>query len=288
MGKSDDGARGSFDSDQPPPFSIYKAKTNQVDNLEGRHDIAAHDAHLNTDGEALYRFILDQSSENKPMLRLDIDGSSISNMTGTPLTKTDFSFYIDVPLPAELASQGVQWSLSDDEPAYRGRSSREVEKDNKKDKASSSQVKAYLKEREARRESGLPPWAMNLPSDQLPIRGEGMSEAKYIEKLWGLEQNAWKSSKSLREWADDFCNASKSLKEFAFQQEVYGWDFNKLRSLLRKTVEEQLGYKGDLSLDRWNVRGRIYVRPDSTFSKLVSKIWHGGGIWKPGSRNELD
>ncbi|KAJ3553990.1 hypothetical protein NP233_g12520 [Leucocoprinus birnbaumii] len=110
----------------PPEFTPYEAEWFEV----GQGDVVSHDEHLNTDGEALYRFLLTQATQRPPGYRIRCQGShnetryrfvtghdhgshnnghhhhhGRSNTRTESYTErvTDFDFYIDVtpPIPSQ-------------------------------------------------------------------------------------------------------------------------------------------------------------------------------------------
>jgi hypothetical protein len=67
-----------------------KKHDNAAADVKGQ-DIIVEDANLNEDPEALHRFLLEQVETNKPVLRLRIDGSEVTNHTGWVCTLTPCS-----------------------------------------------------------------------------------------------------------------------------------------------------------------------------------------------------
>ena len=132
-------------------------------------DISTDDANINGSAEALQQYLLKQVESNKPILRLRIDGSETSNATGITTEQQNFLFLIDIPLPSSIAPHPIHYSLADSEPAYRGRSTREWTNPNgggtgKREYTGLSADNTYIKQRDARRARGYPPWLVDLPS----------------------------------------------------------------------------------------------------------------------------
>ncbi|KAH6917409.1 hypothetical protein BKA70DRAFT_333704 [Coprinopsis sp. MPI-PUGE-AT-0042] len=256
------------------------------DNVKGR-DIITDDAHLNEDPEALHQFLLKQVETNKPILRLRIDGSEVTNHTGVTADHQNFLFWIEIPLPPSIASHPIHWSLADSEPAYRGRSTREFIKEGGKKEYTGGTVDGnYIKQRDARRARGYPPWLMDTPNaptsfGDAPVAGASAEEvAAWVERRAAAERGAWKSSMNLKQWVEEYVSSTRS-KEFIFQQETYGWDLEKLKAIIEKTIREKGGFSsaGTIEITHSHIGGRIQVRPASTMSKLVSKLG-GAGTWK--------
>ena len=132
---------------------------------------------------------------------------------------TDFDFYID--LTPQITHGPVHWSLPDSEPAYRGGMVLEVDshdltgialgdpeaplqtsgrrKANKVEKTAAKDRKAI------RKACGLPPWVASGPESWLQQSDSPPAPAVVLE-----------SSKTLRQWADEYCASDKVLKEFTY------------------------------------------------------------------------
>ena len=125
---------------------------------------------------------------------------------------TDFGFLIDIypsiPTSTDLQSDScgpVHWSVADYEPAYRGRMVREVEQPltGVRRPAESAEIKEHKTWRSERVIQGLPPWTLSAHDAQsLGVNGAV----------------ALKSSKTLRQWADEYCTSPKHLKEFMYEK----------------------------------------------------------------------
>jgi hypothetical protein len=113
-------------------------------------------------------------------------------------TITDFDFYIDIG--QHIVAGPVHWSIADSEPTYRGAPVCEIdilEGRRKTTKKENKDFAAWKKERIAR---GLPPW---LGRDRVTS-----DETTRILK----------SSRTLRQWADDYCASNKYFKEFVYEK----------------------------------------------------------------------
>ncbi|KAG9043922.1 hypothetical protein FS837_008982 [Tulasnella sp. UAMH 9824] len=124
----------------PPDFSLYEAETKEDDD----GNVFSHDHHLNTDGEALYRFLL-QEGAKPPKVFASLSGSHTETHTrvvtrqdpnGHPYTTTeaytetitDFQFEIDVTQHLLSEPRGPPvWIVGDREPARRGNRKRQVD-----------------------------------------------------------------------------------------------------------------------------------------------------------------
>ncbi|KAM6498088.1 hypothetical protein JOM56_006036 [Amanita muscaria] len=256
----------------PPQFAPYDAEFFTT----GNGDIASHDAHLNTDGEALYRFLLSQSlqapyyqlhcrgthTESRPRFvnRTNSDGSTRQDTEFDTVPITDFDFYIDIyPSPPTSSTSlndscgPVHWSVSDSEPAYRGRMVQEIELPlgGGKRKATWSESREYAKRCSERVTQGSPPWVSRDNTSQ---------------------SVALRSSKSLRQWADEYCASSKHLKEFVYEKVLYGWDIKQLEEAVR-TIISTTSYDESIEVS-FNIKNsKVYVRPHNDLSRMLSNKW---------------
>ncbi|RPB00519.1 hypothetical protein L873DRAFT_1804929 [Choiromyces venosus 120613-1] len=88
---------GEADSDAPPEFAVYVPKVKRIKTKLGAGDIltVSHDEHLNTDGEALHRWLLEQSWK-PPCVQVRIIGTH--NETKRTGNKTERSSVTDFDL----------------------------------------------------------------------------------------------------------------------------------------------------------------------------------------------
>ena len=168
-------------------------------------------------GEALYRFLLSQA-ETPPTFQIHCRGTH--NETRTRLvnktdpqgrqytetetyteTVTDFDFRINQPVPP----RATQWTIADEEPAYRGRMSREVGLPGDTAKADHSTMKRFKAWRVERQKHGLPPWV-------------GPDDDALFRTSTGQRLGVLKSSWTLRQWADDYCQSRNIFKEFVYEK----------------------------------------------------------------------
>jgi hypothetical protein len=170
-------------------------------------------------GEALYRFLLSQA-ETPPTFLIQCRGTHDETHTrfvnktdsqGRQQTETesytetviDFDFKIEQPVPP----RATQWTVLDEEPAYRGRMTREVGLPGDTIKADRDTEKRFKAWRVERHRHGLPPWVR--PDDE---RREGSTSFRTGST------DALKSSWTLRQWADNYCQSRKIFKEFVYKK----------------------------------------------------------------------
>lgn len=163
------------------------------------------------------------------MQRTDANGRTRWHTETDTSTVVDFDFYVDAS--QHIAAGPVHWTIPDNEPAYRGKMYEEVDAPapldldlspsqlsaeielgtqaervrRKATRQEKKSVKAWNHERTAR---GLPPWVgpetgwgAGRPSDALVH-----------------QTNVLKSSKTVRQWADEYCASHKMLKEFTYEK----------------------------------------------------------------------
>lgn len=229
----DDPATYPQTEEPPPEFALYEAEHFDV----GNGNIVSHDPHLNTDGmhaprllqfiqlinavklwqgEALYRFLLSQAqippklslhcrgthceTRYRNVTRRERDGQHNAHTESYSETVVDFDFYIS--LDKYVLPEVTHWSVSDVDPAYRGRMFKDVGSEPRRAKYNERKLhNKWTKHRDAQ---GLPPWISHNEYGVLP----STTTDEYSVVL--------KSSKSLRAWADDYCASPKNLKEFVY------------------------------------------------------------------------
>ena len=205
---------------------------------------------FNPTGEALCHFLLSQAS---PTIRISCRGTHRIRHRGGRRRSlfgeqvvTDFDFCIDI----ESNTPVVQWSVADDEPAYRG----------------------------------LMHMVPKVPPKFKKSIGTGRQDAH----LYGL-----RSSKTLRQWADEYCASPKKNKEFVYKkvlfrlycpntlflnlrtpQVIYGWDMEQLKGAIESKI------KGYTAVEKININFTTYgsevrIRPAefSTLSFRLSKLF---------------
>lgn len=277
---------------EPPVFTEYHPERFQ----SWGDNTVSHDDHLNSDGEALYRFLLRQA-EIPPRLLLHCKGThpetrmktvhyhenghSRSRLESETITVTDFDFKIDIT--PNLVPGYELWTMDDGEPTYRGKMIKEVGVSGGKRKPDSITLSDAEQWAKQRKTQGCEPWSR--------YAGE-VSDRGSIRSSW-----------TLRQWADDYCASKRVLKEFVFMKSIYGWDLGSLERAVRESIIANY-YQGDLKVQFKIEADKVYVRPSTPFSRALSSkfiyvvswllliypfIWlfkqfHplGGGVWRVG------
>ncbi|KAF9568415.1 hypothetical protein CPC08DRAFT_702435 [Agrocybe pediades] len=256
-------------AEAPPPFTPYTPEYFQSNDA----NTISHDPHLNQDGEALFRFILSQT-RIPPTFILRIRGThteqrtnALSTPNATPSTSTttitDFSFECD--LTPYIVHGPDFYTVEDGEPAFRGEMVKELMVQGKnepvKRKATKEENEAAKNAAIARWDSGAPPWAN-------PLDGS-------------VRANREASTKTLRQWADEYAASPKVLKEFIYEKFVYGWSAQKLESAVKDSLTSMLATSNmpharriKLSAQCELFANKVIIRPDNSLSRtLSSRFW---------------
>ncbi|KAF8321144.1 hypothetical protein DL93DRAFT_2052137 [Clavulina sp. PMI_390] len=268
-------------SDAPPEFSKWDAQYS----LTSKGDIYSHDPHLNEDGEALYRFILEHLEA--PNFKLHCRGTHKevrlrvshhhhhdmhAHSGGHEVTITDFDFYIDLT-PLLAAQRAEIWTADPSVPAYRGSMYREYSVSAQRTQspfrsAASAETKRAKQFKEWVTMKGLPPWT---PMSAF-IAAEGGGAVQATSDQGSRDE----LKRDVREWADDYCASRKILKDFKFQKVVYGWDLGALKTspILSPFLPTSTSSPGqDISITFETTASRINIRPDHPLSRALSHTW---------------
>lgn len=113
-------------------------------------------------------------------------------------TVVDFNFCIDI-VPN---GPPIQWSVADDQPAYRGLMVPELEAGTGKRIAKGQELKRQEQWEAKKNAQGLPPW----------VREEDTHTTD------GFTFDGLKSSKTIQQWANEYCASPKYLKKFLYKK----------------------------------------------------------------------
>ncbi|KAH8100670.1 hypothetical protein BXZ70DRAFT_1008159 [Cristinia sonorae] len=232
-------------------------------------------------------------------------------------TIVDFSFSIDLSQHI-IPNSVVHWSVPDEEPAYRGKMYKEVDdvaaafiqggtlsstsssngggairlpddvdellesaevggagqRKNVRRKAVKQEIKSAKQWKTSRWERGLPPW---IGPGSVAMTASGVTGAASAIGTTA-EANVLKSSKTLREWADEYCASDKWLKEFTYEKVIYGWNIGALQAAITAAVKSTY-YDGDFEVNFNISHSKIHIRTDSPFARLLSKTWFKVLLW---------
>jgi len=145
-----------------------------------------------------------RGTHKKTHTRTDSQGRS---RTDTEIV-TDFDFGIEYKVPG----RATQWTEGDDEPAYRGHMHREAGQPGGTTKAARSTKKQYKAWQAERSRRGLPPWV----GPQTSTEGYAAFGTGSVQHSHSAD--VLKSSWTLRQWADDYCQSQKIFKEFTYEK----------------------------------------------------------------------
>ncbi|KAJ7241806.1 hypothetical protein C8J57DRAFT_1084821, partial [Mycena rebaudengoi] len=136
-------------------------------------------------------------------------------------THVDFDFFVDVGV-FDAASR--VFSARDSDPVYRGGTEREIDLPEGTTRASAAQIGQFKGDRRARIYRGFPP-------------------QEILEEQGG---SALKSSKSLRQWAEEYWQVilerfavhanPSNVKQFVYEKVAHGWDLERLREAVLETI----------------------------------------------------
>ena len=159
-------------------------------------------------GEALYRFLLSRA-KSSPTLRVSIRGThtlaELEDQENRYTTVTDFDFCIDI----NGSVTPVQWSVADDEPAYRGHMEREFGRltGTRRQVATAGELKLHEEWEEYRKDLGLPPWASRADNSLTDGSNADLEDLRF--------------SKTLRQWVDEYCASPIKNKEFVYTKVLF-------------------------------------------------------------------
>ncbi|KAH9898349.1 hypothetical protein C8Q73DRAFT_684430 [Cubamyces lactineus] len=208
---------------------------------------------------------------------------------------TDFDFIISAG--QHICLGPIHWSVPDEQAAYRGQLYPEVDRaeqghdpergqvNTRRERASDEEIAAASQRIAYQQQHGLPPWST--------AAGEGLTLPSTETTL--------RSSRSLREWAHEYCRSNKVLKEFRYEKRVYGWNIGQLEAAVGKIVQEA-EYTGSWSVKFITWRNVIRLYPDAYLARALAHTWvkivlwlfliypflwlfkhfdeHGGGKWE--------
>ncbi|KAJ8522593.1 hypothetical protein ONZ45_g858 [Pleurotus djamor] len=254
---------------EPPSFTPYSAEFS----LSSSSNIISHDPHLNEDGEALYRFLLQQALI-PPSLKLHCSGTHTETHTrwvtvernGTCESRqetytehiTDFDIHIDLAhlflslndtdLPNTQHPREIEpilFSVPDFEPAYRGSMVKQVLVPSA-DSDPESQTSSKTRQPTPRLTPTSPPH-----SSPLCPHVNGQTPTAPPPKL---------------------------LKQFTFHKIPYGFNTQLLTQHIH-TLIASTPYSGKITVE-WQIQGdKVYVRPDNWLSRMLSKVWFKVLLW---------
>ncbi|RPB20997.1 hypothetical protein L211DRAFT_753652, partial [Terfezia boudieri ATCC MYA-4762] len=247
-------------SSDPPPFSIYQPTTHP--HYLNNH-LVTHDPHLNTDGEALYQFLL-QENLIPPIQHVQVRGSHQVRNTvwetdreGKSKAKTetrtveDFRFRLDLTgglwavMQARggaegLSEGGVLKVLGDGEKIYRGGRMKSRWREKK------GRLLGSIFDHDHDQEAALLPSATPTPIPD--------------------------SQLSIRAWADRYCQLPTTLKEFIVRKPITNLSQPLIRNLITNQIRAT-NYRGAISISFPKQKHKIAIYPDTPLARLRNNPW---------------
>jgi hypothetical protein len=117
--------------------------------------------------------------------------------------------------------------------------------------------------REFKERNGLPPW----------VQGNVLSGPQRVPNDLVV-----RSSRTFRQWADEYCASDKLLKEFVFKKVVYGWNLDALQKSI-ETLIKSTYYSGNLKVTFTVTGDTITIRPTNRLSRALSQLWIKIILW---------
>ncbi|KAG8910118.1 hypothetical protein FRC00_008834 [Tulasnella sp. 408] len=243
---------------------------------------------------ALQQFLLTHAA-GRPTILIECRGThevegTDSEGNKTTSIETDFHFTVDVSsalLAADTYGSPV-WVVADEEPAKRGRYWRQVEYDPnptqtpanletgplplRRREATPLERKQGLEDAQRRKALALPPWAcisaqtpdptgarLVFPGDRLRFENTAVCATQDFS-----DGDLAPPSKTLADWAEEYCASWSPLKEFRFVRTVYGWDLNEVQSHVASSLSSCHWGDNKKEMATVIIKGtKVIVRPNN-------------------------
>lgn len=222
-------------------------------------------------------------------------------------TITDFNFCIDLTQYFLPEPSGAPiWIRGDRDAAYRGSMIKQVDntplpvEESSKDvevgfgkskhwrrKATKLEMEMADARKKGRRYTGVPRWALlrdEAHGTEACVESEAARQALlYATNTTNMQyddSDLRPPTRTLRDWADEYCVSKKKLKEFTFKKDVWGWNLMNMKNSVLQLVESNYVRRGSVSVD-FVIGGNkaISVRPDNRLSRTLSKTWAYVLLW---------
>ncbi|KAF8429814.1 hypothetical protein EV426DRAFT_639554 [Tirmania nivea] len=290
-------------SSDPPPFSVYQPTTHP--HYLNSH-LITHDPHLNTDGEALYQFLL-QENLIPPIQHVQVRGSHEVRNTvwetdreGRRTTRSetrtveDFRFRLDLTgglwavMQAGggvegLGEGGVLKVLGDEEKVYRGgrTKSRWREQEgrcqgngqdgNERGCCGRKGCKRKGKKGRRRNQTSIctdPPgnWGLLDPT----YHHDHDPEANLLPNA--TPTSTPDSQLPVRAWTDRYCHLPTTLKEFIVRKPITNLSKPLITSLITNQIRAT-NYRGSVSISFPKQKHKIAIYPDTQFARARNNPW---------------
>jgi len=137
-----------------------------------------------------------------------------------------------------------------------------------------------------REEAGLPPWTL-MPKEESGMAAclettEARDRVLYgtHSSLEGFQDGDLSvSSMTLRNWCDEYCRSPKTVKEFVFHKDVYGWNLEGVRDAVWEAIRTNHLFASE-PIVKLKIRGsKITVKPDNDLSRILSNQLYYILLW---------
>ncbi|KAG8955969.1 hypothetical protein FRC04_006417 [Tulasnella sp. 424] len=261
------------------PYSFWTTNT--------RKNVKTNDSRLNHDPQALQHFILTHAS-GRPTVLIECWGTHQVETTDREgdkkvTTVTDFHFTVDISsalLPANTYGAPV-WVVADEEPAKRGKYWRQIDYDPnppqaqrpanleagrsplQRRTATPLERKQGLDDTQSRRTRGLPPWTPVSAQTPNPTGARLLFPGDRL-RFQNILSNFTAPTKTLDEWAEEYCASRSPLKEFRFIRTVYGWNLDEVQRQVASSLASCHSGKGKKEIVKVIIKGdKVVIRPKS-------------------------
>ena len=238
------------------------------------------------------------------------DGRNVSRTETSSETIVDFDFTIDISsavLPEPLGAP--IWIVGDKDAAYRGRRSLEIDSTPKividgdhshpidmepgigpfgrprtwRRRATVTEQNASDAWAQRRSGFGYAPWVFirgqirgleaTIQSEEARVRMINASRTVSEHGDIFDDSDIRLSTRNLRDWADEYCESRRILKEFEFKKVLYGWNMAALRQAVETTIRGNSVHYDQPAIDFILQGDTIAVKADNKLSRMLSKTW---------------
>jgi hypothetical protein len=216
-------------------------------------------------------------------------------MEGRAATEdVDFEFWLNITQYLIPDNEPFVWILGEEEPTYRGGRNLQVDvpqvvkgdlemdslasnaKHGKKRVAWNGEGQSHRR-REDHEAAGLPPWVRTRNQPWRTVAGiedesslSAAGDSIYIETSQSFDRTEpflQLPSRTLLDWATEYCQSRKPLKEFRVRRHIHGWAL----PLLRADIEEIL--RQNQPPDCTTVRATTKLRSQDIIVRSPSALW---------------
>lgn len=150
-------------------------------------------------------------------------------------------------------------------------------------RATKSEKEASKSWKQRREDYGYAPWVLirgqirgmeaSVESEDDRTRLEFSTHPNAENADWFDDSNISAPSKTLRDWADEYCASHRLLKEFTYEKVVYGWNMTALRQAIENAIRSNYVHPDKVDVAFNLGSSTISVRPNNRFSRMLSNKW---------------